>query len=774
MGGQTRRPFILLLNSLVPPMSSKRPPPPVFKPNAFGTSGSLGVGGTKKPNNTQPLSAKKQGAKTPLPSGSLHRIWAGLKPLDKTVIAGLLLLTTGGFLIGVLGTLPQTAAPVRQGVKAFLHQARFLVATSLGQVEALMENTTQTLHAPGLGQTEADVHQLWQDTLAQLRRNDFQAALPNLERLTRLSPGLLDVTLLHLAHAFEAQPDEAQAQLAYTRLLQKRPHSPLAPVALYRLGKSHLRANEADRAHNRFQDVIQRFPKTEEAIAAHYYLAEELLKTKETNVTLAEKQAEGIDHAFAYLQHAPQGAFAKPTLALLMANPAALTSAQKTQLQTLIPLTQAPPATPTDPLQMRWLKVTQAQGPQKEALARAFLQEAPTSAYAAECSWLGLFFQLSRNDTAGFLAGSSQHLKRYPASRSAPKVLFWMGKTYEKLGQLTQAKASYQKLLATYPHDYYAFRAERRLDTLNHPGTPDAGWATSAWGTQALPPNADLAQQRQWLLGELREDAFAKKRLDALIQLQAADDVALLVAHDLQLAPPFSAADNPPTDEDWMQTQTHHQLPQGLFSQALVALANTHPASVIRACHDSLMLMGRLGNHNAHTPPPTLMALLYPTYYSTTITQQAQHHQLNPFIVLGLMREESHFNPQAISSSKALGLMQLLVPTAAEVAEQTGLVSNRRAFRPEQLFDPNTNIALGTAYLGKLHQQFSAYGTRGGMLAVGAYNGGPGAMSRWAKAHANLLTTDPDWFVENIPFAESREYIKKVYASAWNTWKQAR
>ena len=755
-------------------MPSKRPPPPVFKPNAFGTSGSLGVGGTKKPNNTQPPSAKKQGAKTTPPSGRLHRIWAWLKPLDKTIIASLLLLTTGGFLIGVLGTLPQTAAPVRQGVKAFLYQARFLVATSLGQVEALMENTTQTLHAPGLGQTEADVHQLWQETLAQLRRNDFEAALPNLERLTRLSPGLLDVTLLHLAHAFEAQPDEAQAQLAYTRLLQKRPHSPLAPVALYRLGKSHLRANEAERAHDRFQDVIQRFPKTEEAIAAHYYLAEELLNTKKTAVAPAEKQAEGIDHAFAYLQHAPQGAFAKPALALLVAHQASFTAAQKEHLQAVTQASKPPTPEAANPLQARWLTIAQAHGATQESLAKVFLAEAPKSVYAPECSWLGLFFQLGRNDTTAFLTGATQHLKHYPASRSSPKVLFWMGKTYEKNHQLAQAKASYQQLLTTYPHDYYAFRAERRLDTLNHPGTADAGWATTAWGTQGLPPNADLAQQRQWLLGELRDDTFAKKRLDALIQLQAADDVALLVAHDPQLAPPFSAASNPPTDRDWMQTQTNHQLPQGLFSQALVALANTHPAGVIRACHDSLMLMGRLGNHNAHTPPPTLMALLYPTYYSTTITQQAQHHQLNPYIVLGLMREESHFNPQAISSSKALGLMQLLVPTAAEVAEQTGLVRNRRAFRPEQLFDPNTNIALGTAYLGKLHQQFSAYGTRGGMLAVGAYNGGPGAMSRWANTHANLLATDPDWFVENIPFAESREYIKKVYASAWNTWKQAR
>jgi|TARA_Y100001933_G_scaffold195062_1_gene195263 soluble lytic murein transglycosylase len=119
----------------------------------------------------------------------------------------------------------------------------------------------------------------------------------------------------------------------------------------------------------------------------------------------------------------------------------------------------------------------------------------------------------------------------------------------------------------------------------------------------------------------------------------------------------------------------------------------------------------------------------------------------------GLIRQESHFNPYAVSSADAIGLAQLLPSTAKQVARWIGIKAPTRT----SLLEPNLNIRLGTRYLASLLKSF-----RGSMvLSIASYNAGPDRIRRWMRRHGDRPL---DEFVEEIPFDETRLYVKRVLA----------
>jgi soluble lytic murein transglycosylase len=137
----------------------------------------------------------------------------------------------------------------------------------------------------------------------------------------------------------------------------------------------------------------------------------------------------------------------------------------------------------------------------------------------------------------------------------------------------------------------------------------------------------------------------------------------------------------------------------------------------------------------------------------------ASANALDPYMVASLIRQESEFNPAAVSPKNALGLMQLLPSVGRGVAKQEKL----KHFSPQQLFTPAVNLQLGTKYFRSMVDQFGGF-----EYALAAYNAGDYRVKDW---QANGKYRDIQEFVESIPFTETREYVQAIMRNA-NVYRQ--
>lgn len=144
--------------------------------------------------------------------------------------------------------------------------------------------------------------------------------------------------------------------------------------------------------------------------------------------------------------------------------------------------------------------------------------------------------------------------------------------------------------------------------------------------------------------------------------------------------------------------------------------------------------------------------LRFPLVHTDTVMEQARKQGVNPAWIFGVMRQESAFDTYAESGAKALGLMQLIPPTARHVAGKLGLSVRGK----EDILHPTTNIQLGSAYLRDMLNRFNGNYAQ----ATAAYNAGPGRPPQWAPTR----TIPAEQWVESIPFSETRRYVQAVLA----------
>ena len=154
-----------------------------------------------------------------------------------------------------------------------------------------------------------------------------------------------------------------------------------------------------------------------------------------------------------------------------------------------------------------------------------------------------------------------------------------------------------------------------------------------------------------------------------------------------------------------------------------------------------------------------LWAIAYPDAFRELVVRYTKGSPVEPELLQALMREESALDPKALSWAGAVGLTQLMLPTAREVARALRI----RAPTAQQLQDPSTNIQLGSAYLARLLQRFDGNVA----FALASYNAGEGAVSRWRSSRPE---SELDRWVEEIPLSETRGYVKRVLRS-WNTYR---
>lgn len=142
---------------------------------------------------------------------------------------------------------------------------------------------------------------------------------------------------------------------------------------------------------------------------------------------------------------------------------------------------------------------------------------------------------------------------------------------------------------------------------------------------------------------------------------------------------------------------------------------------------------------------------MYPIKYRSEILAASQQFQVDPYLILAVIRSESSFVPDRVSNKGAIGLMQVMPDTAEWIVAQAGL----QVPRTEYLYDPVTNISIGTWYLNYLLARYD-----GDMVKViAAYNAGPGKVSSWLRDNQWNGTRET---VEDIPFPETRKYVERV------------
>ena len=189
-------------------------------------------------------------------------------------------------------------------------------------------------------------------------------------------------------------------------------------------------------------------------------------------------------------------------------------------------------------------------------------------------------------------------------------------------------------------------------------------------------------------------------------------------------------------------------------TEALVALARLCDDlglhSVAISCAERLLELGR--EAAAGEPPRALLKLSYPTKFGHLVSAQAESEGVDPLLFLALIRQESRFNPRAVSSAGATGLSQVMPSTGQEIAWRLG----HDWYSRELLLRPVTSVRYGMYYLARRLDDFD----RDWIAALVAYNAGAGRVSRWTN---DQPIADHDLFYETIPIAEAQHYVRLVY-----------
>ncbi|MGA2903020.1 MAG: transglycosylase SLT domain-containing protein [Candidatus Korobacteraceae bacterium] len=340
------------------------------------------------------------------------------------------------------------------------------------------------------------------------------------------------------------------------------------------------------------------------------------------------------------------------------------------------------------------------------------------AAYAHwKCAWLT--YRQNRKDEAKKYF--EEQVEFYPATNEVPNAMYWRGRMAEDDRDYGVARAYYQKLSERYRNYYYGVLARRRLATL--PTAPVVTVAALQHVSSAAaldpvsqitdPPEDDLHYGRAKLLENAGTTDLAVRELEAGSSTGPCWEM-------LEVAKIYTSG-----GEYYRALQALKRAISGYFAMDVNAL-----------------------------PAPYWQGL-FPRPYWDALRTYSEENGLDPYLVASLIRQESEFNPSAISHSNAYGLMQLLPRTGKGEAKKEGL----HHYSTDSLLDPTTNIELGTHYFRQMIDQF------GGQVeyALAAYNAGADRVQDW-RVSGNYR--DVEEFVESIPFTETREYVQAIVRNA--------
>lgn len=609
-----------------------------------------------------------------------------------------------------------------------------------------------------------------------IQQNRGGAALTWLEGLDTAYPTLAAYVLAKRAQALTASSQPEQAQATWQELLQRFPEEPVAAEALFALGQT-------DRAY--WQQAIAQFPAHPRSVEIAQTLLREtpnqpqlllllarhavylpgiagVLDQLVANHTSVLTPADWEAIAFAYWENglydnagkAYVNAPATPLNLYRVGRGAQLGRRTQAAIAAYQQLNQSFPEAPetaTALLRLAQLAPTSdAALPYLDAVVSRFpdragdallekskvldelkspelasqvrqqlLSDYSQSDAAAELRWTLAEQRFEKQDIQGAWDLARQLTQENPDSEYAPEAAFWIGKWAQQQGRNQEAQVAYKYVLSRYPESYYAWRSAAML-----------GWDVGDFTTvrQKLPPI---------------------ERLGARPVLPAGSET-LRDLHQLG------------QDQDaWALWQTEFKTPMQ------PSVAEQFTDGVLRLGVgdnlDGIYMISSLRNRELADDRQAYQALrqqvaywrsLFPFPFFESTQRWAQERRINPLLITALMRQESRFEPKIVSSAGATGLMQLMPSTAEWVASQVDAPTY-------DLNNPDDNIKLGTWYLDYTHDTYSD----NSLFAVASYNAGPGTIANWIERFGY---NDPDWFVEQIPYPETKGYVEAVLGNYWN------
>ena len=608
-----------------------------------------------------------------------------------------------------------------------------------------------------------------------LKQNRGRQALKKLQNLEKDYSLLAPYILLKRGQAYELEGDFTQAKKVWQKLIVKYPDSPAIVEALYLLGRDN--PSYWDRAitqfphHPRTHEIIRQMlarnpnqprlmlilakytPEAKdieqirerlvkeyssqlsaadwEAIADGYWLKWDYGKAGQA-YTKAPRTPRNLYRAARGLQLGNDKTKAKQYyLQLLRAFPnAEETGLGLRRLATIVNkrealsyldlvISQFPKEAGTALIEKAKI-LESLKSPVSAAQARqTLLTNYASSEAAAQYRWSMAQKKAKAKDFMGAWQWAQPIAVNNPDSSLAPKAGFWVGKWAQNLGHETDAKIALKSVLRNYPQSYYAWRSAVALgwDVGDFTTVRQKLPQVSSANTRFLPPAGSEIFQELYKLG-LEEEAWTQ------FQVEVSKKQNLTVAEE--------------------------------FTRGLMKL---HQGKNLRGINQVWALKKRNNPQDreqwqALRQTSQYWQALFPIPFEESIFKWSKQRQINPLLVTSLIRQESRFEPEIESSAGALGLMQVMPGTGQWIAQQTKQPSY-------SLTNPEDNINFGTFYLDYTHRRYN----NNSMLAIASYNAGPNNVAKWVSRYG---LKDPDVFVEQIPFRETKGYVESVFENYWN------
>jgi soluble lytic murein transglycosylase len=422
-----------------------------------------------------------------------------------------------------------------------------------------------------------------------------------------------------------------------------------------------------------------------------------------------------------------------------------------------------------------WLEMAQAYAwrdnvDQAIKTYRTFARQAPQSPLAAAALWKAAELVLSNGDLEAAATSFRDLAARYPEAEDAPQALFnaalldyrraefeaardswealiqdhpdsqaglaarfWLGKAWLALDDPDEANIAFKATRSWAPSSYYGWRAAEILDGAS-------AFAVHSPLASAPNPEHDQAEAEDWLTSWLPiTNTLSLAPLSPAIAGSPAfgrGDALLAVGRRNDALNEFDSI----KDTWWDDPLAMYQLSLAFRDRGLFRL------SII--CAERLIWLSPATSRAE--APIFIQRLSYPLDYQELIVSEAQKQGVDPLLLFALVRQESLFEPSIASTAEARGLTQIIPATGEWIAGRLGWAK----WDENDLWLPYVNIQFGTWYL---ELQLSTFQEET-ILALAAYNAGPGYIHKWLEE-----TPDVDLFVETMPFAESRRYVRNVY-----------